>query len=246
MTETTHPIVWLRHAGQRLGLVPSLGGSVAAWADALAPARPASAMAAVVPPYSGGKVYATKNGVFTFSTIRDRFLIQLNLAAGTYTQSAVPFWSEPDNLRLLDGVVYLCTDNDDIPGDAVWRWDDTGASRMFYETGHSYPAGVDFALDNKVMYVSMYGDATYQITRTDGMSFAEFRNSLRDEIVIQRLRQSFAQSRISVSEGEVDAALKQQASLEFHMLYAQCFTFIITSLFPLPHTWLTFTETMRP
>ena len=27
----THPIVWLRHAGQQLGLVPSLGGSVAAW-----------------------------------------------------------------------------------------------------------------------------------------------------------------------------------------------------------------------
>ena len=27
----THTITWLRHAGQRLGLVPSLGGSVAAW-----------------------------------------------------------------------------------------------------------------------------------------------------------------------------------------------------------------------
>lgn len=27
----THPIVWLRHAGQHLGLVPSLGGAVAAW-----------------------------------------------------------------------------------------------------------------------------------------------------------------------------------------------------------------------
>ena len=26
----------------------------------------ASAMAAVVPPYSGGKVYATRQGVFTF------------------------------------------------------------------------------------------------------------------------------------------------------------------------------------
>ena len=26
-----HPVVWLRHAGQQLGLVPSLGGSVAAW-----------------------------------------------------------------------------------------------------------------------------------------------------------------------------------------------------------------------
>lgn len=31
MSEVAHPIVWLHHAGQRLGLVPSLGGSVAAW-----------------------------------------------------------------------------------------------------------------------------------------------------------------------------------------------------------------------
>ena len=31
MTDSTHPVVWLHHAGQRLGLVPSLGGSVAAW-----------------------------------------------------------------------------------------------------------------------------------------------------------------------------------------------------------------------
>jgi aldose 1-epimerase len=31
MTTTLHPVVWLRHAGQRLGLLPSLGGSVAAW-----------------------------------------------------------------------------------------------------------------------------------------------------------------------------------------------------------------------
>src|SRR6478736_172006 len=28
---STHSITWLHHAGQRLGLVPSLGGSVAAW-----------------------------------------------------------------------------------------------------------------------------------------------------------------------------------------------------------------------
>jgi hypothetical protein len=120
--------------------------------------------------------------VFTFSTIRDRFLIQLNLAAGTYTQSAVPFWSEPDNLRILNEVVYLCTDNDDIPGDALWRWDDVGASRMLYESGHSYPAGIDFALDNKVMYVSMYGDATYQISRTDGLSFADEPKDVKYEV----------------------------------------------------------------
>lgn len=31
MSDTPHPITWLRHAGQHLGLVPSLGGSVAAW-----------------------------------------------------------------------------------------------------------------------------------------------------------------------------------------------------------------------
>lgn len=45
----------------------------------------------------------------------------------------------------------------------------------------------------------------------DGMTFDEFRRSLADEIIIQRLRQSFAQSRINVSEAEVDAALSQQA-----------------------------------
>lgn len=47
---------------------------------------------------------------------------------------------------------------------------------------------------------------------SEGMSFADFRKSVHDEILIQRLRQSFAQSRISVSEGEVDAALAQQAN----------------------------------
>ncbi|MDQ3039027.1 MAG: peptidylprolyl isomerase [Pseudomonadota bacterium] len=41
----------------------------------------------------------------------------------------------------------------------------------------------------------------------DGMSFNEFRGNLRDEVITQKLRQSFAQGRINVSEGEVDAAL---------------------------------------
>lgn len=36
---------------------------------AIAPEGMASAMAAVVPPYSGGKVYATKDGVFTFVNV---------------------------------------------------------------------------------------------------------------------------------------------------------------------------------
>jgi peptidyl-prolyl cis-trans isomerase SurA len=56
----------------------------------------------------------------------------------------------------------------------------------------------------------------------DGMSFPEFRNNLRDEIITQRLRQSFAQGRINVSEAEVDAALSTvsaTASQQFHLAH---------------------------
>ena len=57
----------------------------------------------------------------------------------------------------------------------------------------------------------------------DGMSLNEFRSSLRDEIVTQKLRQSFAQGRINVSEGEVDAALATAAtgagSLQFRLAH---------------------------
>jgi peptidyl-prolyl cis-trans isomerase SurA len=45
-----------------------------------------------------------------------------------------------------------------------------------------------------------------------GQSYGDFRSSLRDELVIQRLRQRFAQTRISVSDAEVDAALAAQAT----------------------------------
>ncbi len=54
----------------------------------------------------------------------------------------------------------------------------------------------------------------------DGMAFTEFRNNLRDEIVTQKLRQSFAQGRINVSEAEVDAALataSATASIQFRL-----------------------------
>lgn len=55
-------------------------------------------------------------------------------------------------------------------------------------------------------------DGLRQRLEADGMSFDEFRSSLRDEITIQRLRQSYAQSRVQVSEGEVDAAIAAQAA----------------------------------
>jgi len=45
----------------------------------------------------------------------------------------------------------------------------------------------------------------------DGLSMAGFRDSIRDELLIQRLRQRFAQTQIRVTEAEVDAALASQA-----------------------------------
>ena len=58
----------------------------------------------------------------------------------------------------------------------------------------------------------------------NGMSFASFRNNLRDEIITQKMRQSFAQSRINVSEAEVDAALANasvaaSSQLQYHLAH---------------------------
>ena len=48
-----------------------------------------------------------------------------------------------------------------------------------------------------------------QLAQT-GQTFPEFRDSIRQELLVQRLRQSYAQGRINVSEAEVDAALAAQ------------------------------------
>lgn len=50
-----------------------------------------------------------------------------------------------------------------------------------------------------------------QIER-DGTSYADFRRSIRDELTIQRLRQRFAQTRVSVSDAEVEAAMSLEAA----------------------------------
>jgi peptidyl-prolyl cis-trans isomerase SurA len=52
-----------------------------------------------------------------------------------------------------------------------------------------------------------------------GQSMAEFRSSIRDELLMQRLRQSFGQSRISVSDAEVEAALAAQTTgaVQYHL-----------------------------
>ena len=52
----------------------------------------------------------------------------------------------------------------------------------------------------------------------DGLDYASFRDSIRDEIAIQRLRQRYAQTSVSVSDAEVDAAMATQAnSAQYHL-----------------------------
>ncbi|GAA4998440.1 molecular chaperone SurA [Pseudoluteimonas lycopersici] len=55
---------------------------------------------------------------------------------------------------------------------------------------------------------------------TEGLDYASFRDSIRDEIAIQRLRQRYAQTSISVSDAEVDAAMATQAnSAQYHLAH---------------------------
>ncbi|TWI14064.1 peptidylprolyl isomerase [Aerolutibacter ruishenii] len=46
----------------------------------------------------------------------------------------------------------------------------------------------------------------------EGIAYADFRASIRDELMVQRLRQRFAQSRITVSDAEVENALAAQGA----------------------------------
>ena len=53
-------------------------------------------------------------------------------------------------------------------------------------------------------------DQLRQRLANDGLSFDEFRDSLRDEVTVQRLRQRYAQQRVQVSEAEIDQAIASQ------------------------------------
>lgn len=70
---------------------------------------------------------------------------------------------------------------------------------------------VDAAIANVARQNNLSPEQLRQQLARDGIAFDDFRNSLRDELIIQRLRQGFAQSRVSVSDAEVDAALSAQA-----------------------------------
>lgn len=75
----------------------------------------------------------------------------------------------------------------------------------------------DSELDNAVNGVASQNGLTVDQLRAqlaqDGVTYVDFRSTLRDELLTQRLKQSFAQSRINVSESEVKAALAAQANV---------------------------------
>ncbi|WP_242113000.1 peptidylprolyl isomerase [Luteimonas aquatica] len=80
---------------------------------------------------------------------------------------------------------------------------------------------VDAAINNIAGQNKLTPDQLRQQLARDGMSFDDFRSSLRDEILTQRSRQRFAQSRISVSETEVDAGLAALAKggTQYHLAH---------------------------
>ena len=79
---------------------------------------------------------------------------------------------------------------------------------------------VDAAFGNVASQNGMSPDQLRASLAHDGIVFADFRDSLRDEIAIQRLRQRYAQTSVSVSDGEVDAAMSTQANgAQYHLAH---------------------------
>jgi len=81
------------------------------------------------------------------------------------------------------------------------------------ETGVRVSDGeVDSAIANIAAQNKTTPDQMRAQLEAQGQSFTDFRKTLRDELTIQRLRQRFAQTRVSVSDAEVDAAIAAQTA----------------------------------
>lgn len=70
---------------------------------------------------------------------------------------------------------------------------------------------VNAAMANIARQNNLTNDQLRQQLARDGIALSDFRNSLREEITVQRLRQRFAQQQVDISEAEVDAAMAMQA-----------------------------------
>jgi peptidyl-prolyl cis-trans isomerase SurA len=71
---------------------------------------------------------------------------------------------------------------------------------------------IDAAIGGIAQQNNLTPDQLRQQLARDGLNFNDFRRSLGEELMIQRMRQRFAQTRVTVTEGEIDAALATQAN----------------------------------
>ena len=81
---------------------------------------------------------------------------------------------------------------------------------------------LDYAINSIAQQNRTDVNGLRQKLAAEGIGFDDFRASIRDEITVQRLRQSYGQSRINVSEAEVDAALaadKGAGGLQYHLAH---------------------------
>lgn len=83
----------------------------------------------------------------------------------------------------------------------------------------------DVELDQTLARIAQQQGASLEQMRTqlarDGISYQEFRDQVRDEIIVSRLQQNFVQSRVNVSESELDNALaaRGQQQGQVHLGY---------------------------
>ena len=81
---------------------------------------------------------------------------------------------------------------------------------------------LDYAINSIAQQNHTDVNGLRQKLAAEGIGFDDFRSSIRDEITVQRLRQSYGQSRINVSEAEVDAALaadKGAGGIQYHLAH---------------------------
>ena len=73
----------------------------------------------------------------------------------------------------------------------------------------------DTELDQSVMRLAQQNNVSLDQLRAslerDGFSYTEFRDTMRDELLVQRLRQRFVQSRVNVTDTEVDILLASES-----------------------------------
>lgn len=80
---------------------------------------------------------------------------------------------------------------------------------------------VDQAVNGVASQNGVSIDQLRQQLASEGIAFNDFRSTLRDEMITQRLRQGIAQGRVNVSEAEVNAAMSAQANAgaQFHLAH---------------------------